>query len=230
MKKWICMFLTAMLCTGFPLAAAAENLTGCIIGAEQISGRPGETVEVAFTMEENPGFTNFAIALDYDREHLILKGIQTQNGEEFYLCGDQISINPHWDGAGMSDSGFIVAASAEPVRGDGILFTAIFEIMPGFTGEAWVSPIVHYVRNNEALFSFFEEISPSVVGGGILSVLPWDLTGDGMVEYDDVMLAYRAYLGETELTPKQLALVDENENGIVDESEYQSVYRAYLGG
>lgn len=69
-----------------------------------------------------------------------------------------------------------------------------------------------------------------VTGGQIISVLPGDLTGDGVVEYDDVMTAYRAFVGEAELTAEQMAVVDSNANGQVDEAEFEAIYRIYIGG
>ena len=229
MKKCIAICLAVLLSLALPLGVMAAELTSCTVTADSVAGEPGETVTVAVKIADNPGFTNFAIALDYDREHLILKSIETQNGDDPYLCGSNVSINKTWD-ENEKEYGFVVSASADPVKENGILFTVTFEIAADFVGEAQVTPVVQYIRNNEAVFSIFEEIHATVTAGMITSVLVGDVNGDGIIEYNDVMMAYKAFLGETELTAEQMAVVDTNRNGTVEEAEYQAIYQIYIGG
>ena len=229
MKKFIAVTLAVLLSLAIPLTVMASELTNCTVMADSVAGEPGETVTVAVKIADSPGFTNFAIALDYDREHLTLKSIETQNGDDPYLCGSNVSINKTWD-EGEKEYGFVVSASADPVKENGILFTVTFEIAADFVGEAQVTPVVQYIRNNEAVFSIFEEIHATVTDGMITSVLVGDVNGDGIIEYNDVMMAYKAFLGETELTAEQMAVVDTNRNGTVEEAEYQAIYQIYIGG
>ena len=229
MKKFIAVTLAVLLSLALPLGVMAAELTSCTVTADSVAGEPGEMVTVAVKIADNPGFTNFAIALDYDREHLILKSIETQNGDDPYLCGSNVSINKTWD-ENEKEYGFVVSASADPVKENGILFTVTFEIAADFVGEAQVTPVVQYIRNNEAVFSIFEEIHATVTAGMITSVLVGDVNGDGIIEYNDVMMAYTAFLGETELTAEQMAVVDTNRNGTVEEAEYQAIYQIYIGG
>lgn len=229
MKKSIAICLAVLLSLVLPLTVAAAELTTCTVTADSVAGSPGETVTVAVQIADNPGFTNFAIALDYDREHLILKSIETQDGEIPYLCGSNVSINKTWDKE-EKEYGFVVSASEEPVKENGILFSVTFEIAADFVGEAQVTPVVQYIRNNEAVLSIFEEIHATVTAGTVTSVLVGDVNGDGIIEYNDVMLAYKAFLGEAELTGSQMTVVDSNRNGAVEEAEYQAIYQIYIGG
>ena len=229
MKKFIAVTLAVLLSLAIPLTVMASELTNCTVIADSVAGEPGETVTVAVKIADNPGFTNFAIALDYDREHLTMKSIETKNGDDPYLCGSNVSINKTWD-ENEKEYGFVVSASADPVKENGILFTVTFEIAADFVGEAQVTPVVQYIRNNEAVFSIFEEIHATVTAGMITSVLVGDVNGDGIIEYNDVMMAYKAFLGETELTAEQMAVVDTNRNGTVEEAEYQAIYQIYIGG
>ena len=105
-----------------------------------------------------------------------------------------------------------------------------FEIAADFVGEAQVTPVVQYIRNNEAVFSIFEQIHAAVTAGAVTSVLVGDVNGDGIIEYNDVMLAYKAFLGEAELTEAQMAVVDANRSGTIEEAEYQAIYQIYIGG
>ena len=230
MKKTIGIVLAVLLCLVIPFAAAATELTNCDITAGTATGGPEELVTVAVRIADNPGFTNFAVALDYNHEHLTLESIETAGAEADYLCGPEVSINTQWETDGGKELGFVVAASAEPVKGEGILFIATFKIAPDFVGETEIVPVVQYVRNNEAVFSVFEHINADVTNGSVISVLVGDVSGDGIIEYDDVMLAYKAFVGEAELTPEQMAVVDENANGVVEEAEYQAIYTIYIGG
>ena len=229
MKKFIAVTLAVLLSLALPLGVMAAELTSCTVTADSVAGAPGEMVTVAVRIADNPGFTNFAIALDYDREQLTLKSIETKDGATPYLCGSNVSINKAWD-ADEKEYGFVVSASADPVKENGILFTVTFEIAADFVGETQVTPVVKYIRNNEAVFSIFEEIHATVVAGTVTSVLVGDVNGDGIIEYNDVMLAYKAFLGEAELTTEQLAVVDTNRNGTVEEAEYQAIYQSYIGG
>ena len=68
----------------------------------------------------------------------------------------------------------------------------------------------------------------SIMGGSVHDI--GDVNGDGIIEYNDVMMAYKAFLGKVELTPEQMAVVDTNQNGIVEEAEYQAIYQIYIGG
>ena len=228
MKKYISIFLAVLLSIGISLGVAAAELTSCVIMADSASGSPGETVTVAIRIADNPGFTNFSISLDYDREHMTLKSIET--GDETYLCGTQNAANIQWEEEDGTRYAYVVSASADAVKGSGILFSVTFEIADDFQGELEVTPTVRYIRNNEALFSVFEEIQATVYPGTISVTDFGDVNGDGIIEYDDVMLAYRAFFGEVELTEMQLAAVDRDGSGTVEEAEYQAIYEAYIGG
>lgn len=229
MKKFIALFLVVLLSLAIPFQVLAAELTNCTVTAESAAGAPGEEVTVEVQIGDNPGFTNFAIALDYDREHLTLKRINTKDGNTHYLCGSNVSINEMWD-AEEKEYGFVVSASADPVKENGILFTVTFEIAADFVGEAQVTPVVQYIRNNEAVFSIFEQIHAAVTAGAVTSVLVGDVNGDGIIEYNDVMLAYKAFLGEAELTEAQMAVVDTDRSGTIEEAEYQAIYQIYIGG
>ena len=229
MKKFIALFLAVLLSLAAPFHVLAAELTSCTVTAESVVGAPGEEVTVEVRIADNPGFTNLAIALDYDREHLTLKRINTKDGNTHYLCGSNVSINEMWD-AEEKEYGFVVSASADPVKENGILFTVTFEIAADFVGEAQVTPVVQYIRNNEAVFSIFEQIHAAVTAGAVTSVLVGDVNGDGIIEYNDVMLAYKAFLGEAELTEAQMAVVDTDRSGTIEEAEYQAIYQIYIGG
>lgn len=224
MKKIISISLVVLLSLGFVFATAAAELTRCSVIVESATAEPGSLVTVAVRMENNSGFTNFGIGLAFDSEQLTLISLEP------VLCKDFASVNTHWESDDGKILGYVDAACAEAVKENGVLFTATFQVGEDCKGKLDINAVVSYIRNNEAVFSIFEEIHGEVTSGVIMAARRGDINDDGIVEYNDVMLAYKAYLGEITLTEEQLAAVDENGNGTVEEAEYQKIYQIYFGG
>ena len=220
MKKQIGIILALLLVLSLPLTIYAVGTEHCKVTVDSVAGKAGETITVAVRIAENPGFTNFFISLEYDASVLKLQNIETGDENGPYLCGQYVSVH---------DSQ-VVAACPEPVETDGILFVATFMVAEGSSGSTKITPKVHYIRNNEGSGSAFREIQATVEAGFVTAILPGDLNADGRVEYDDVMLAYKAFLGDVTLTATELSAVDENQNGTVEEAEYLAIYGIYIGG
>lgn len=226
MKRIMYIVLSLLYLLGVPMLAFAEEITTCSISVDSVPTPPGEQITVPIRITENQGFTNFAISLEYDPEELKLLSINTTDGETNYLCGSLISTNISWEKA----KGYIVSASSDAVAGDGILFTATFQVSVNLKGSAKVTPIVHYIRNNAAVFSIFEEITASVTPGTVNAIVAGDVTGDGVLEYDDVMLVYKVSLGEAKLEEEEKLLADINGDQIIDNLDVEEIYRIYTGG
>lgn len=229
MRRVICFVLLAMLLLGIPLTVTADLLTGCIICADSVSGQAGGTVTVPIRISDNPGFTNLAIQLDYDRSSMTLLRLETAQGDTPYLCGTSASVNPEWTDENGISYGYITCASAEPVKENGILFSATFQLSEDFSGSASVTPVVSYIRNNEAVFSVFEEVVSTAESGTVSTVVPGDFEGDGKVDIGDVAEVISAYRGKKELPPPHMVLVDTNGDG-VDISEVAEIISVYRKG
>jgi len=210
--------------------AFAEEITTCSISVDTVPTPPGEQITVPVRITENQGFTNFAISLEYDSEKLELISINTTDDQNPYLCGSMVSTNIDWKNAEEKSCGYIVSASENAVSGDGILFTATFRVSQDFDDSTTVTPVVHYVRNNATVFSIFEAITASVTPGTITAIVAGDVTGDGMVEYDDVMLVYKALTDDSLLTEEQKKLADINGDNVFNETDLNEIYRIYTGG
>ena len=126
MKKIIGGFAVILLVLSLPLAIYAVASEKCSISVDSVSAMAGDTVTVAVRITDNPGFTNFSIELEYDPNALILKDIRTGDENGSYLCGQFVSVNTRLDG---NLGARIVAACAETVESDGILFTATFVVV-----------------------------------------------------------------------------------------------------
>ena len=212
------------------MVAFAEEITTCSVSVDSVPTPPGEQITVPIRITENQGFTNFAISLEYDPEKLELLSINTTDDQNSYLCGSMVSTNMDWKNEEGKSCGYVVSGSENAVSGDGVLFTATFRVSQDFDDSTMVTPVVLYVRNNAAVFSIFEEITASVTSGTITAILAGDVTGDGMVEYDDVMKVYKASLGEVSLTAEEKLLADINGDQIIDNLDVEEIYRIDTGG
>ena len=230
MKRLISISLSLLLLIGLPVIAYAQEATTCMVTADSIQTLPGQTVTVPIRIADNPGFTNFAVMLEYDASALELTGINTTDGKNPYLCGSLVSTNKDWKNAEKKSCGYITAASAEAVKGDGILFTVTFQVNEAFSDSTVITPKVQYIRNNGAVFSVFEEITSSVTAGTVTAIVAGDVDYDGIVEYDDVMLAYKASIGEAELAEQQMPMADMNGDNVIDNSDVEAIYKIYTGG
>lgn len=230
MKKLISISLSLLFLLGLPMIAYAQEVTTCTVSADPVQTIPGQTITVPVRITDNPGFTNFAVALEYDKNVLTLVSINTSSEEDPYLCGSLVSTNTDWKNEEETSCGYITAASTEPVKENGILFTATFQVSADFSDSTLVTPKVQYIRNNETVFSVFEEITASVTGGTVNAIVAGDVNCDGIVEYDDVMLAYQASLGEINLTEEQMPMADMNSDNVIDNTDVEAIYRIYTGG
>lgn len=222
MKRILCLLLALLLIHGTGVLAFAQ-MPACRITADSVDYTEGE-VAVPIRIGDNPGFTNFAMELTYDARKLELLRIDAAH--DGCLCPDTVSIHPDWKQDGNSSSVLVIAASAEAVAGDGILFTAVFRVRETGQGNATVVPSVRYIRNNTALLPVFEDISAAVTGGNVLIPLVGDLNGDGTADQADVSLIYSVYLGQATLTPEQMAMADANGDGIIEYDEVMKIYQA----
>ena len=168
-----------ILATFLSTAAAAAAAKTCGIAVTKVPGKPGQEVTVEVRAEQNPGFTNLAMVLDFDPAKLELLKIDGKNPEgKAYLCGDMFSVNLNWTpGADDTDLDktrtypFLVCAGAEEVKGDGVLFTATFKVLEGSSGVLEVAPRVRYIRSNTAAMPAFEDITANETAGGV-EILP----------------------------------------------------------
>lgn len=219
-KKYIGILLAVLLILALPLSIYAAGTQACRITVDPVTGHAGGTITVAVRIGENPGFTNFSIGLEYDPAVLTLQSVETGDENGPYLCGQYAGVY----------AGQVVAACADTVHGDGILFVATFQVAEGFSGFTRITPKVNYIRSLEASGDTFGEIRATAEAGTATIAVCGDINGDGRVEYDDVMLGCKAFLGKVTLSEAQLAVVDQNHNGIVEETEYLAIYRIYIGG
>jgi len=214
-----------------PVGTATETgiePTAVKVTAASLSSMPDREITVPVSMEGNPGFTNLAIALEYDPAKLELKSISTENQ---ILGTVKNRTNVQWKKDEKTTCGFLVAASPTAVTGDGILFTVTFKVHKDFAETTVVTPKVLYLRSNAVDHKVFQSITPEVTFGTIKAILAGYVNLDGVVEYDDVMAAYQELQSpEKTFTDDQKKVADLNSNGYIDEGDVSAIYNIYTGG
>ena len=228
MKKIISIVLAVALIFALAVTAMAAEIAECTVSADSVSA--GKTVTVPVRITGNRGFTNFGIALDYDRAQLELLSIQTAAGETPYLCGAVAAGNTQWTGADGKTYGYVTAALEDAVTEDGILFTATFRVSEDFSGTAAVQPVVQYMRSNKRLLSVFDAIPVTTVSGTVSTVLVGDYDQNGTVNALDVMGLYRAVISGTDFSEEDLDRLDVNRDGMINALDIMAIYGIVSGG
>ena len=222
MKKITSVILAIALIFALAVTAMAAEIADCTVSADSVSATAGGTVTVPIRISGNRGFTNFGIALDYDREQLELLSIRTAEGETPYLCGTTVAVNTQWTGTDEKTFGYVTAALEEAATADGILFTATFRVSEDFSGTAAVQPVVQYMRSNKRLLSVFDAIPVTVLVG--------DYDQNGTVNALDVMGLYRAVISGTDFSEEDLDRLDVNRDGMINALDIMAIYGIVSGG
>lgn len=223
MKRTWLGIITAALLLCLPMTAlATENAT---LSADTVTASAGGTVTVPVRLEGNPGFTNFAVSLEYDKEQLTLVSLNTESADgNAYLCGSLTAGNPEWKTEEGTANGYFTGASAEVITGDGILFTATFRLATDFSGPATVKPVVHYLRNGGE--AGFADVTVTAKAGSISNYIPGDVNDDGEVTLEDAMMTYNASIGII----KENDRMDINQDGEITLVDAMTIYNLSLGG
>lgn len=235
MRRILRISTAAVLLLSMSLPVSAEEIATtevtqiCTLRPDSVSGKPGETVTVPVRMEKNPGFTNFGVVLDYDRQQLELVCIQLVDEEQKpYLCGSCADATIAWESENAS-YGYVTCALAETSEEDGVLFTASFRLTEAFNEEAAVTPKVNYVRNQSEMPAMFDEVQVQTASGIISrktegSVKTGDINNDGYITADDAASAFAASKDASKLTEDQKAAADVTGDGYITADDAAQIF------
>lgn len=231
MKKITACILAIVIVGCFTLNAMADNLN-CNIKIDSFKTISDCEIRVPVVIDDNSGFTNFAIALDYDHEVLELRDIQTKDQNGTYLCGETASVSTNWKDENGKEYGYISCAQSEKVTDEGILFTAVFYVKESFCEKTTITPVVKYMRNNEKIFSVFENIRTVVQNGTVeynADALPGDVNNDGDLTPADAARVYKSILGAIELTEKERQTADINKDDNITVEDVNLIFEMTIG-
>ena len=230
MKKITSVILAIALIFALAVTAMAAEIADCTVSADSVSATAGGTVTVPIRISGNRGFTNFGIALDYDREQLELLSIRTAEGETPYLCGTTVAVNTQWTGTDEKTFGYVTAALEEAATADGILFTATFRVSGDFSGTAAVQPVVQYMRSNKRLLSVFDAIPVTTVSGTVSAALVGDYDRNGKVNVADVMGLFSAIMNGKSFSADDYSRLDVNQDGRINVADVMAIYAIVMNG
>ena len=165
------------------------NFIPVVIGVENVSGYPGDTIVVPVTITNNPGFAGFTLVIDYDASGMkltnIAKGALLQSSESGAFTKNVSGATINW-------------TDYQNTAGDGTLLELTFAIHD----EAAVGSydICLSLKDDDssnfvdedirALHTAFEggtvtvEEENSVIASGYSGDLTWELTGDGVLTFN----------------------------------------------
>lgn len=227
MKKICSGLLIVLLLLAAPITALALESAGCRITADTAAALPGDRVTVPVRISGNPGFTNFAITVNYDSTALQLESIDTAGTEDVpYLCPAVSSVNTAYTAVeGGSPCAFVAAAAPKSVEGDGILFALHFTVCSERTATVEIEPKIQYLRCADALSSVFTALTASAEKGAVEVAVKGDVDADGSIGDSDAAYVY-SYINEAgTLSDRERAAADVNGDGMVDTTDAALIYR-----
>lgn len=98
------------------IVLAAIMMLSCMTGVA-FAEEPGDTVTIAFTTVNNPGFANYGVEINYDANALKLVSIDNEG-----------TLSAYGFFYANVEKGKVTYANDSDVKGDGVLFTATFEV------------------------------------------------------------------------------------------------------
>ena len=110
---------------------------------------------------------------------------------------------------------------------------AVFQVKDSVNGTAAVTPIVGYIRDNTALFSFFAPVNAEVTAGIVTieegTVLYGDVNGDGRINSTDAAITYAVHNGKRAFTAEQAVAGDVNGDGKINSTDAALIYAVHNG-
>lgn len=133
MKRFLSLLMAlAMVLSLLPVAAFADGTTPSITAtADKTEAAIGDTVEVTFTLANNPGFNQADMTLSFAQNVLQFTGLKTIKVGSVNITDGNFAAGTTEINAivGNEKYGNIQYASGDPLSEDGALFTALFTVI-----------------------------------------------------------------------------------------------------
>ena len=202
MRKLLKTILVLLLSFNICISVVYADDTKLYVAGEEVSANAGETVQVKFRFENNPGVAMVAFDISYDETALTLTNLNGNSlvGGMFTEAADQNYIS--WMSLGGNSTY------------TGVFFTATFKVSEtAVAGEYEVSLTESY--DDSILNSNYETITATYTFGSIVvgNSLTEDITGDGVWDASDFVVLKKVVLGVDTVTDK--AYCDLNGDGNV---------------
>ncbi|MBQ7874162.1 MAG: Ig-like domain-containing protein [Oscillospiraceae bacterium] len=158
-EKITSLLLAVIMAFGmFPMTVFAADPV-ITAAADKTEAAIGDTVEVAFEIAGNPGFTNIELTLDFNKAVLKFTGLKINPDTESYegrFGGGATVANTDPESAKY---GFVTNARSSATTTDGKLFVAQFEVI-GF-GETAIGANISLMENSGEAVGVMPAVTPS---------------------------------------------------------------------
>jgi hypothetical protein len=227
-KRLLAMLLvTAMLCPALGIGAAAADTTEeakttlTVECPEKAS--PGQEITVTVKVENNDDLAAAKLVVDYDGTVLKLEKTEAENALVESSGDTTIWVSADENGLYQKQKAtftmvtytFKVLDSAE----DGDTPVTISQKDSEFTSYGTEG------ENDED----YVKVAITAAKLAVSSIVKGDVTGDGKVRMNDVVILARAAIGDVTLTDEQLAAGDLDGNGRITMAEVVKVVRFVMG-
>lgn len=228
MKRFLSLFLALlMICTSIPVtvpAASAAEITDAAIVADKVYAQAGNAVTVNLSIENNPGILGMTLKVKYDETKVTLTSVEN---------GDTLSYMTFTTPKNLA-SGCQLPWDAEDIPADevkdGVIATLTFEISENVAENEEIEIALSY-DNGAIIDGDMTPLSISTVNGkiSIISYIPGDANGDGLVNTTDVVYIRRYVAGGYGITINEAA-ADVNNDGLINTTDAVYIRRYIAGG
>ena len=211
MKKTITIMLVALMMlmlVSVNAAAEYDSSKTTTVQISSVSGQKGKTVEVALTVQNNPGISSMAFDISFDESKLTLTKIEFNSALGGQTGTSQSMNSPvtiQWVNA-FSDW-----------TEDGIFATLTFTISEN--AENNTDTVITASYNPDNIYNHDEKDVAIEVCNGVVSIIPLagDINGDGKVNNKDVTRLFQ-YLANWSVSVNS-AVLDVNGDGKVNNKD-----------
>ncbi len=189
-----------------------EDAPTIVIG--EVSGKPGETVEVPVILKNNPGIEGVTLGFEYD--NTVLQLVEIKENKDLF------------PGTWMKNTGVTWASSSGNNASDGTFLTLMFEISE--EADEGKTNITVVYEEGDISNEHMEDVN-FVIDSGEISIvtrIPGDVNGDGKVNTKDFLTIMKYLAGDTSVSVVQ-GSIDVNNDGKENTKDFLTLMK-YLAG
>ena len=176
MKRFIAAFIcTAILCCSFGICGIAYDQP--MVDVWSVEAKPGETVEMTITLENNTGFSNLSLEIDYDSAALTLieaEPVSSVGGS--FTAAQELSVRPYnmqWDNAGdITYNGELAVLTFEVSETAEGTYPITVDYYKGRNGDNIPGEDINYNAAFDPLEILYSSGTVRVTGGSVSPTLP----------------------------------------------------------
>ena len=212
------------------IQAASSSADAVDLSVGSASGSVGDIVTIPVSISNNTGISAFDIKIEYDETRLTPTNVEngsawleelmvnlSPSGGEYISVGSISTENRYIDGTIVNVS-FTIKSDAP--AGDACVRLIIDEFGLGrVNGAGGMEPLEFFVSDGLI----------TVNGGTGSGLIYGDVTDDGVIDMQDVLLIYQCFRGRALFSEEQMQAADVNRDGVVDMQDVLLVYQYFRG-